>query len=323
MHNGLLLGVAAAFAVVSGANDGAALVTSGLRIPGFAPVKAISLVAIALILTPMVMGTKVATTLAGQLVAFEGTRGAVALVVAVVTAVVVVGLCSRFGLPTSLTLALIGGVTGAGFGAGLPVSWAMIGFVLLLGALAPLLGGVGGYVLSGIPGRLPSDRALSRTIRTLHGVGFCLQCVAYGLNDGQKMLAVFAVLAGTASLAAGPDPVHLGIIGGCFVVGALGGLHRISGTLVRRATSARPSHVVAAELSSASTVLATGVLGVPVSMTQAISGALVGSGLTRGQRGVRWRVVIRLATAWVLTLPIAAATAASTALLVQIVRQEL
>ncbi|MFD0821323.1 inorganic phosphate transporter, partial [Micromonospora zhanjiangensis] len=80
-------------------------------------------------------------------------------------------------------------------------------------------------------------------------------------------------------------------------------------------TAGRPDAVVVSELSGAGVVLGTAVLGAPVSMTQSLSGAMVGTGLSRRSRKVRWRGVIRLGRAWLLTLPAAFVAAALGSLL--------
>lgn len=312
-----LFGVAALFAIVNGANDGSVLISSGLKVSSLRPVVAIATLLVALLLTPVVLGTRVATTLASGLVNFKGLDGELTFGVAVVGAIVVVMALSRIGVPTSLTLALIGGISGTGLALGLPVSWNVIGFVLIMGALAPLAGGVGGFMLSRMPGRLPSGNAVGRSIHLLHSLGFAILCVAYGANDGQKMLAVFAVTAGAASESA-PEFAHLATIGLCFLGGTLLGLRRIAGTLGRKVAVVRPAETVAAQFSSATAVLATAVVGAPVSMTQAITGAVVGSSLIHGQGRVRWRTVFQIGIAWICTLPTAAAVAALIAILLRV-----
>lgn len=319
----VLLAVAAGFAVVNGANDGATLVAAGLKVPALSPLVAIAVLAAALVVAPLVLGTPVATTLADRLVSFEAEPGTIAgstgLLIAVVTAVVVVTILTRRGLPTSLTLALVGGITGAGLGGGLPVSWVTFVVVALAGLVAPLLGTVGGFALARLSAVVPVRTDVTRRIKRVHTAAFTLQAVAYAMNDGQKMLAVGAI----ALSAGGVDTVTdgevvlsgatLAGIAALFCVGLVGGLRRVAGTLGGGLLRARPSDAVAAELSSATVVLASATVGAPVSMTQSVAGALVGSGMSVSYRRVRWRAAGRLGLAWLITLPVSAALAAALA----------
>jgi PiT family inorganic phosphate transporter len=113
-----LLVVAALFAVVAGANDGSSILASAVRVSGLRPWVSISILLAAVVLGPLVLfGTSVATTLAHRLVPFDARGGVhVVLLVAALAAMLVVFGLSRAGLPTSLTLALVGGISGAGWG---------------------------------------------------------------------------------------------------------------------------------------------------------------------------------------------------------------
>lgn len=308
------------FATVNGVNDGGALVATGLKVPALRPLTAVGMLGVALVAAPALLGLQVAETLARRLVSFDAAGGAgadarLALLVAVVTAVAVVLVLSWRGLPTSLTLALVGGITGAGLGAGLTVSWPILGLVLAAGLAAPVVGAAAGFLLSRLAGRLPhSGRARAR-VRAAHVVGFGLQCFAYATNDGQKMMAVLAVATGAAQgsgrLALGV--AELALLAGLFCVGLVLGLRPAAATLSAEIIPARPSDAVAAELSSGGAVLGSAALGAPVSMTQSVAAALVGAGMSRGYQRVRWRAAGRLGLAWLITLPVSGALAAAAA----------
>jgi inorganic phosphate transporter, PiT family len=315
-----LLIAAIAFALVNGLNDGGALLAVGLDVRTLRPLSSLLLLAAAVAVAPVLLGTAVATTLTTRLVTLDGADGRLALVVAVTVAVVVTwGLAAR-GLPTSLTLAVVGAIAGGGAGAALPVAWSTVALVLVLAAVAPLAGLGVAWALTRIASAWPSARSLDQRTSRWHVLAFGLQCLAYGANDGQKMLAVLAVAVGTAG--AGAVPVvgwQLATVAVAFLVGAAIGLPRAARTLGGGGVvAARPHEAVASELASATVVLATGAIGAPVSMTQAVSGGLIGAGGTRGWSRVRWTAVAHLGAAWVLTLPLAfAAAAATTALLVR------
>lgn len=312
----ILLLAALGFAVVNGLNDGGALVATGLKVPVLPPVGAVAMLAVALVAAPLVIGTQVASTLATRLVSFSDGGGVVdgrtGLLVAVLTAVTVVVVLSRRGLPTSLTLALVGGITGVGIGARLPVSYATLGLVLAAGLAAPVVGALAGFTLSRLAGLVPSRRLVGGRIRVAHIGAFGLQCVAYATNDGQKMFAVMAVATGA------PDAVNLTMgelvtLAVLFTGGMVVGLRPAAATLSAEIIPARPPDAVAAEFASAGAVLGSSALGAPVSMTQSVAAALVGAGMSHGARRVRWRAAGRLGLAWLFTLPVSAVLAAAIA----------
>jgi inorganic phosphate transporter, PiT family len=302
-----LLVAALAFAVVNGLNDGGAVLSVGLRVGGVVPLLGLLGLAGAVAVVPLVFGTAVATTLVSRLVPLDGPDGSAAMLVAVVVAVVVSGGLAWRGLPTSLTLALLGAIAGAGLGWGLPVAWAAVGLVLLLAGAAPVVGLLGARVLILLLALRRRDRPLAQRVGRWHTLGFALLCVAYGANDGQKMLAVAAVATGGVALDGTVVPTTwlLAAIAVLFLVGAMIGLPRIAGTLGDGLVPLRPADAAITELAASSVVLGTGAVGAPVSMTQAVAGALVGAGTVRGLGAVRWREVARVGGAWVLTLPLA------------------
>ncbi|MBS3942328.1 MAG: inorganic phosphate transporter [Actinobacteria bacterium] len=304
-----LIAVAVAFAFVNGFNDGGALLAVGLSVRGHKPLTGLLVAAAAVAVAPLLVGTRVAETLSERLVTFDGAEGDLALGVAVVAAVAVTWLLAVRGLPTSLTLAVVGAIAGAGVGADLPVAWSLVWKVLVLAAVAPVAGLGVAWTLARLVRAWPSNVPLHRRVRRWHPAGFGLQCLAYGANDGQKMLAVLAIAAGTAG---GGVPIvgwQLATVAGAFLLGAILGLPRVARMLASGVVSARPHENVVTEVASATVVLGTGAVGSPVSMTQAITGGLVGSAIDRGLGSIRWHAIGRLGMAWVVTLPSAFAAA--------------
>ena len=298
MEGIVLFLAAAAFTMLNGANDGGTLVAVGLTVRGISPIVAVVGLALAVAIVPVLIGTRVATTLTSRLVSLDGDAGRLALLTAVVSAVVVTAGLSWRGLPTSLTLALVGGIAGVGWGYALPVSWPFIGLVLLLAAVAPLAGLAAAFGLSRINTRLSAPGGIDRRIRRMHLAVRRLRCQrrpedAGGVRRGQR-----------AGDRCGRDTTHPD------------GRHRPAVSRGRGSGAAAlrrfhrwwrgpraPPEAVATELASAGVVLGTAALGAPVSMTQAISGGLIGSGITRGYRRVRWRAAAQIGLAWALTLP--------------------
>lgn len=304
-----LVAVAAVFAVFTGVNDGAALVVTSFKIDAVRPLAVLAALTTAVVLAPALFGTQVATTLAHRLVAFQGPDAPVAVLLSTASASIVVVVLSRRGLPTSLTLALVGGIVGVGVGGGLPVSWPWVLVVLLLGIAAPLVGLVAALGITRVWRRVPLRTPLGRQARHAHRVGLTLQAFAYGANDGQKMLGVFA-LASPAGLRAGrvdaPGWMLL-TTGGLFLLGTLLGMRRNGTRLGLAVRTLTPVDAVTAQLSAGLVVTGSAALGAPASMTQVLTGALVGSGLA-GR--VRWQHAMAIVTAWLLTLPLVVALVA-------------
>ncbi|MGW4470986.1 anion permease [Nonomuraea sp. NPDC004354] len=295
--------VAGLFAVVSGMNDGGALLATGLKLPAVRPVVGVLTLVLLTGAVPLV-SQHVAQTFATRLASFEGPDASRAMIVAVLSAIAVVLALSHYGQPTSLTLAIVGGLTGAGLGAGLQVSAASVTLVLAVGMLAPFAGALAGWVVIRLLVLLTDARGLRRW----HWAGFLLQCVAYAANDGQKMLAVFLIALGTS----GPPVSFTAAL--LFGLGTVYGMPKAGRTLSREIIVSRPLHGVTAELASGATVIGCAAAGMPVSMTQAIAGGLIGAGVAQGSGRVRWYAAVKIVLAWILTLPAAGLLAALTAL---------
>ncbi|MFF0306171.1 anion permease [Streptosporangium sp. NPDC004379] len=306
----VVLGAAACvFAVVSGANDGGALLATGLKLPSVRPATGILALTAALVLVPLA-SQRVALTFVTRLGGFGGPGGRQAMTIAVFAALVVVAVLSASGRPTSLTLAVVGGLTGAGVGWGLPVSGGAVALVLAVALAAPFIGALAAWVVA----RLLLGLTTRRGLRRWHLAGFALQCVAYAANDGQKMLSVFMIAMGVSRA---PLPVT-SVAAVLFAAGTLYGLPRAGRALSREIIVSRPLHGVAAELASGVTVVGCAAAGMPVSMTQAIAGALIGAGVSQGGGRVRWPAALRIVVAWVLTLPAGVLLAGTVALAVRL-----
>jgi PiT family inorganic phosphate transporter len=304
----MLIVLAAVFAIINGANDGGAMLAGTLKARGVRIIVSLALFAVALAVVPLVIGTGVADTLTSSLVDADSRTQPWLVGVGVVAAIAVVGSLTAMGLPTSLTLGVVGGIVGAGIGRGLPVAAGQVGKVALVGITAPIVGAVMAVVISKV---VAATLVVSDGLSNLHRVAAVLQAVAYAANDGQKMLAVLAV---TSLGVTAPALLVVAIL---FVVGAVLGIGSAAETLGVQIMRATPREEVTAQLAASLAVLGSAVLGAPVSMTQAVSGGLVGTGVLRGRRQVRWRVVEQLAMAWVITLPVAAVAGAGIAWLIR------
>ncbi len=317
----LLVAMAVAFAFVSGANDGATLAAMATRTGMLSILAGVSVLVLAVGAVPVAVGTGVATTLAHGLVAFEEKGGNLAFLLAVASALAVVVLLTRRGLPTSVTLALTGAVVGVGAGAGLTVRWTTVAPVLAAGLLGPFLVFAVGFVLAPAVRRgLGRPAAPEGRARLLQRLGFLLQSVAYGANDAEKMVAFMAIATG-ATL----DPVHASAVdqvalAACFGAGALFAVRRTSTRVTEQMVRVRNEGSLSAFVASSAVVLAGSALGLPLSSTQSATAGLLGGTGRLAPYRIRPQQVGALLVAWVVTLPSAGLLAALCGLLVRAVR---
>ncbi len=222
------------------------------------------------------------------------------------------------GLPSSSSHALIGGLVGAGLvKAGLTaMQWSGLTKTILAIFLSPLVGFVLALVLVVIVS-WASVRStpfmVDRAFRVLQFGSASLYSLGHGGNDAQKTMGIIAVL--LFSQGQGGDTFHvpLWVVLSCqasMALGTLMGGWRIVRTMGSRITHLTPMQGFCAETGGALTLFAATALGVPVSTTHTITGAIVGVGAARRLSAVRWNVASSIVIAWVITIPAAATVAA-------------
>jgi PiT family inorganic phosphate transporter len=310
VDNTPLIIAAALFAVITGANDGASLIATNLSSKAMRPLVALGMLVVAVVIGPFLLGTAVATTLARGLVGFDASGGEEALLLAVAIAIGVMIVLARLRLPSSVTQALTGAIIGIGIGRDLPVDAGVVGKVLLVLIVAPVAAGGLGVLFAALLERLRPRAEVRGHLMRLHAASFLCQCAAYAGNDSQKMMAIFAVAAGTVSTkveAVAPVQVAIGLL---FFVGTLMGVSGL-GNRVGKLLPIRPLNAISAGFGSSVAVLGSALLGSPVSMAQSSASALVGSETHLvTYRRVRWEQAIRILSTWVTTLPTALGLAA-------------
>jgi inorganic phosphate transporter, PiT family len=223
-----------------------------------------------------------------------------------------------FGLPSSSSHALIGGLIGAavakmGFG-GLIASgiWKTVLFIFV----SPVMGFIlGGLLLVAVSWafRRSSPSRVDRWFRRLQLASAAAYSLGHGGNDAQKTIGIIWVLLIGASVIGPKDPVPHWVIVSCYVAIALGtffGGWRIVKTMGQRITKLKPVHGFCAETGGAVMLFTATGLGIPVSTTHTITGAIVGVGSTRKFSAVRWGVAGNIVWAWIFTIPAAAFIAA-------------
>jgi len=219
----------------------------------------------------------------------------------------------NLGIPSSSSHALVGGLTGAALAkAGLAaVVYSGLAITALGIVLSPLLGFVLAQVLVVIvhwASRNLTPFAVDRRFRVLQLVSAALYSLGHGGNDAQKTMGIIGVLLFSQGLLGAEFHVPFWVVISCQAAMALGTLlggWRIVDTLGSRITHLKPIQGFCAETGGALTLFLATALGVPVSTTHTITGAIVGVGAARRAAAVRWHVAQRIVIAWVLTLPAA------------------
>lgn len=310
--------VAVAFALVNGANTGATLLATSLSLTTISHPVGLLLLAGGVIAGPLLAGTAVATTFARQMAPSAQSGGEIAMLCSVLVTLVVVAGLTRLGIPTGLTLALVGALAGYAVASGSGVAWSSVGKVLAMMALAPIVGGALSYLVVSVLARHVRSRHAGRSLGRMHLWAFPLLAIGYGASDGQKMLAIAAVALGTAGphgvSAAMPDLLVLGLL---FGVGSAAGLRSMSRRVGRGVLPVRPLYAVTSETATSVALLASASVGAPVGVAQTLTGSLVGAGGSQGWGRVRWGQVGAIATAWGVTVPLAFTLAAMAGLLTE------
>jgi PiT family inorganic phosphate transporter len=222
------------------------------------------------------------------------------------------------GIPSSSSHALVGGILGAGtakagFGA---IVWSGLGKTLVAIVLSPAIGLLLALVLVVVVSWIfarTTPFVVDSTFRWLQFVSASLYSLGHGGNDAQKTMGIIAVLLYSQGLLQGGFHVPFWVVLACQVAMALGTLFggwRIVRTMGSKITRLTPVQGFCAETGGAITLFLATWLGVPVSTTHTITGAIVGVGAARRASAVRWGVAGNIVIAWVVTLPASALIAA-------------
>jgi PiT family inorganic phosphate transporter len=313
----LLCGVALVFDYINGFHDAANSIATVVSTRVLSPGKAVLWAAFFNFVAAFGFGVHVARTVGAGLVDLHAINLQVILA-GLIGAIVWDLLTWWFGLPTSSSHALIGGYAGAaiahaGFGAVLWGGWTRtVSFIVI----APLIGVTLGFfimILTSWLLRRVTPSRVDRLFRRLQLVSAGLYSLGHGTNDAQKTMGIIAGVLYTAGyLKTFTIPFY--VVLACHAaigLGTLTGGWRIVKTMGMRITQLRPVDGFAAETAGAITLLGTALLGIPVSTTHTITGAIVGVGSIKRMSAVRWGVAGRIVWAWLLTIPISAGIAAA------------
>jgi PiT family inorganic phosphate transporter len=222
-----------------------------------------------------------------------------------------------YGIPSSSSHALIGGMIGAALiKAGVqPLLWPGILKTASFIFIAPLLGMAFGASLMLIVSWIcfrQTPRRVDKWFRRLQLVSSAAYSMGHGGNDAQKTMGIIWLLL-IANGATTKDHLPTWVVMSCFLaigIGTMFGGWRIVKTMGQRITKLRPVGGFAAECAGSVTLFMATHFGIPVSTTHTITGAIIGVGTTRGTSAVRWGVAGSIVIAWIITIPASAGIAA-------------
>jgi inorganic phosphate transporter, PiT family len=311
-----VIAVALVFDYTNGFHDAANAIATSVSTRALTPRVALLMAAV-MNFVGAFLGTKVAKTVFSVLEPPQGEHALVVVLAALLGAISWNLITWYFGLPSSSSHALIGGLVGAGLAGGVTVHWdKVVDKVVIPMLLSPVVGGVLAFLLMlailwGFRRKRP--RPINRGFRAAQTVSASAMALGHGLQDAQKTMGVIVLALVTAGYQDDFSiPWWVVVLSAAAIsLGTYSGGWRIMRTLGRRIIHLDPPGGFAAETVASSILYTTAyVFEAPISTTQAITGSIMGVGATKGRRGVRWGVAGNIFVAWVLTIPMAGLMAA-------------
>ncbi len=314
------------FDFINGFHDSANAISTVVATKVLTPIRAVGMAAVGNLIGPLFFSTAIAATIGKGILNIELAPNNEILVImifsALVGAIIWDLITWYFGLPTSSSHALVGGLVGAGLTAigSTSVNPAGVEKVVVFMVISPIIGLVAAFILTTIVirafyGVAPSK--INKYFRRLQLFSAFFYSVTHGTNDAQKTMGIITVLlVAYGSLASFKVPLwvilaaHISISLGTF----LGGW-RIVKTMAQRITKLRPYQGFCAETSGGIVLASMAAMGIPVSTTHVISSSIMGVGATDKLSAVRWGIARKIVGAWILTIPAAALISASTYLI--------
>ena len=321
--------LAFAFTFTNGFQDASSIAATFIASRSATPRQGIIFVAALVLLGALMGGSAVAFTLSG-LLAIEPSLDLLPVLLAALLSAITWNLLTwRFGLPSSSTHALVGGLVGAGIAAaGMDsISWGFgdlllpphelsgLAKILVFLVLSVALGFIAGYLMEKVTKFLlrNAKRRVNRSIISLDWAAAGAMAFANGANDAQKQMGIIAL----ALLAAGYTMVldiPLWARAGCALLlglGTLGGGWRIMTTLGRRIFSVKPIHSFNSQFASGAAIAVSTFSGAPISSTHIISLSVLGVGAAENPKKVHWGIARDIVTAMLMTIPVTLVLAAA------------
>jgi inorganic phosphate transporter, PiT family len=314
------------FDFVNGFHDAANSIATVVGTRVLRPIQAVGIAAVANFAGPFIFGTAVAATVGKGIIQPEFST--VHVILAGLIGAIIWDLATWwFGLPSSSSHALIGGLVGSALIVGGPQAVIFSGGidkVLTFMVVSPAIGfaiatGFAVAIMYFLRRKVPGK--VNRVFGRLQIISSSFFSLTHGANDGQKTMGVVtALLIAGGMLESKSFIVPIWVIIGAASAMALGtffGGWRIVKTMAFRLTNLRPYQGFCAETGGGAILTSMAWFGIPVSTTHAISGAIMGAGSTKRLSAVRWGLGKRIVYAWIITIPASAALAAASMLIIR------
>ena len=310
--------VALVFDYTNGFHDAANAIATSVSTRALTPRIALVLAAV-MNFVGALLGQEVAHTVSDTIDPPSGNHGLVIVLAGLVGAIVWNLITWYFGLPSSSSHALIGGLVGAALTAGAVVHWkTIVDKVVIPMVASPLVGFAAAFALMLTIMwifRRRSPHKVFRGFRLMQTVSAAALALGHGLQDAQKTMGVIFLALVASGHASSDDPLPLWVVicaASAISLGTYSGGWRIMRTLGRRIIHLDPARGFSAEAVGAGVLYTTAfVFQAPISTTHTITSAIMGAGATKRFSAVRWGVARSILTAWILTFPAAGAAAAA------------
>lgn len=318
-----IVGIAFVFDFTNGFHDAANAIATSVATRALSPKAALLMAAVMNFIGAM-LGTSVASTIGGGIIhigdAASAHAGLVIVLGALIGAITWNIITWWFGLPSSSSHALIGGLAGAGIAASITVHWTVIlEKVIIPMILSPTIGFLAAFFLMKIVMRLLTNASYKPTMRRFRHaqtVSAAALALGHGLQDAQKTMGVVTLALVAGGFHEDVTDIPLWVkLGAAFAIslGTYFGGGRIMKTLGQKIIDLDPARGFVAETVGATVLYSTAFLwAAPISTTHTITCAIMGVGATKRKSAVRWGIAGNILTAWILTIPASALVAGVT-----------
>jgi inorganic phosphate transporter, PiT family len=309
----IIIALALVFDFINGFHDSANSIAAVVSTKVLSPFAAVSMAAFFNFIAFTVFPMKVATMI-GKGVVDPDAINLTVIGSALVAAIIWNLITWWWGFPSSSSHTLVGGLVGAAMassGPGAVISAGVIKIVSFI-FIAPLLGMVLSYILSTIIMwicRKTTPFGVDKLFRRLQILSASAFSLGHGGNDAQKSMGIIWIAMVIAGLTTKDQPIAFWVKISCqtsIALGTMFGGWRIVKTMGQRITKLKPFEGFCAETAGSLTLFGSTYLGIPVSTTHTITGAIIGVGARKGVSAVKWGVTKKIFQAWIFTIPISA-----------------
>jgi inorganic phosphate transporter, PiT family len=312
-----------AFTFINGFHDGCNVIATIISSRSISPKKALIIAALAEFISPLILGTAVASTIGKGIIKSDflqirGTGYAYLFILCAIVGAIVWNIITwRLGLPSSSSHALIGGLIGSGiciFGVN-SIEWNNILVkVILMLFLTPTLGLIVGFILMLLTRMMlrHCKPGINKYIKASQLISMILLAASHSTNDSQKSMGIVTlilIISGVQDQFFVPFWVKL-LSSSLISLGLYLGGWKIVKTVGRDIFRLKPMHSLVSQVSAAGVIFTSGLMGSPVSTSQIVSSSIMGVGSAEKYSAVRWHVAKRIFISWLTTIPAAASISA-------------